>query len=91
MMVACVLDMFDEEEQKTLRGRMLGSKNIRRTRRKVENIWEQLGSYARKVYRMSKDSFHTLHDLLESKLEEEFHVKEQRKNGISNGEISTKL
>ena len=52
MIAACVLDMLDsEEEEKSLRGRLLGSKNIRRTRKKVEHMWSELGCYARKAWR----------------------------------------
>ena len=47
MIAACVLDMIDETEQKKLRGRLLGSINIRRTRKRVEKLWQELGCYAR--------------------------------------------
>ena len=66
MMVACILDLLDEDmEQKTLRGRLLGSKNIRRTRKKVEGMFAELGCYGRKAWRMTLESFLVLHDLLE--------------------------
>ncbi|KAL7526510.1 hypothetical protein ACHAXR_001523, partial [Thalassiosira sp. AJA248-18] len=38
MMTACVSDMLTEEEQKNLRGRLLGAKTVRRTRKTVVNM-----------------------------------------------------
>ena len=49
MMAALVIEMLHEDDLKYLRGRLLGSKNIRRTRKKVESIWAELGGYARRV------------------------------------------
>jgi len=92
MIAACVLDMLDsEEEEKSPRGRLLGSKNIRRTRKKVEHIWSELGCYARKAWRMSMDAFDTLHDLIQPELEEQFNIGERARGVCPNGEISTKL
>ena len=48
MMAACLLDVLDEEGSRYLRGR-LGSKNIRRTRKDVDDMWKELGNYARKA------------------------------------------
>ena len=64
MMAACVLEMLGDEDAKPLRGRMLGSKNVRRTRKKVKNLWAELGCYARKAYRMSMEAFGVLHDTI---------------------------
>ena len=38
MMTTCVLEMLSEDEQRTRRGRILGSKNIRRIRKSVESM-----------------------------------------------------
>ncbi|KAL9186564.1 hypothetical protein ACHAXT_005802 [Thalassiosira profunda] len=89
MMTACVLDMLDEDERKHLRGRLVGTKNVRRTRKKVENMFAQLGSYGRKAYRMSLESFLHLHDILEPALREEFLRGQRTRN--TNNRISTKL
>ena len=91
MMTACVLEMLDEEEQGKLRGRMLGAKNIRRTRKSVEDMWSELGSYARKAYRMSLDAFYLLHDTLEDALKEEFNSGPRARGASPNGDIPTKL
>ena len=93
MMAACVLEMLGDEDAKPLRGRMLGSKNVRRTRKKVKNLWAELGCYARKAYRMSMDAFDVLHDTIEDALEEEFKSKDgDRDRGVTpNGDIPTKL
>ena len=64
LMTACVLDMLTEDEQKNLHGRLLGSKTIKRTRKKVIHMWEELGSYGRKAYRMSIKTFDMLHERL---------------------------
>ena len=74
MMTVCLLEMLSDEEFKSVRGRPLGSKNIRRTRKTVESMWEELGCYARKAYRMSMDAFELLHESLEEKLKEEFNA-----------------
>ena len=43
-MVATVLELIDDEEANNLRGRLLGSRNISRTRKRVEKLWAQLGT-----------------------------------------------
>ena len=91
MMAALVIEMLHEDDLKHLRGRLLGSKNIRRTRKKVESIWAELGGYARRAYRMSLDCFNYLHKTLEPALREEFEVGERARGGTPNGDISTKL
>ncbi len=73
-MAACVLDMLNDDEAKPLRGRLLGSKNIRRTRKKIDNLWQELGCHARRAHRMSRESFDLLHDAIEPTLKEEFQV-----------------
>ena len=93
MMAVCVLEMLGDEDAKPRRGRMLGSKNVRRTGKKVENLWAELGCYARKAYRMSMEAFDVLHDTIKDALEEEFKSKDgDRDRGVSlNGDIPTKL
>ena len=91
-MVACILDLLDEDrEQMTLRGRLLGSKNIHRRMKKVEGMFAELGCYGRKAWRMTLESFQVLHDLLEPQLREEFKVGERTRGEIPNGEIPTEL
>ncbi|KAL7533959.1 hypothetical protein ACHAXR_010297 [Thalassiosira sp. AJA248-18] len=93
LMAAAVLHMLeDEDDHKPLRGRMMGSKNIRRTRKEVENMWNELGGYARKAWRMSLDSFKSLHAKLEARLRDEFHAGDRTAGGKTpNGDIPTKL
>ena len=91
MMTACVLEMLNDDELKGRRGRMLGSTNIRRTRKSVEGMWAELGSYARKAYRMSMESFDLLHETLRPALDEEFNVGKRARGASPNGDIPTKL
>ena len=91
LMTACVLDMLTEDEQKNLHGRLLGAKTIKRTRKKVGNMWEELGCYGRKAYRMSIETFDMLHDRLEPALREEFKCRPRKCGSPPNGEIPTKL
>lgn len=90
-MAACILDIHSKDELKHLRGRLVGSKNIRRTRKSVESMWKELGCYSRTAYRMSIASFHTLHSILQSDLCREFKVGKRTRGGDPNGEITTKL
>jgi len=85
--------MLGDENAKPLRVRMLGSKNVCHTRKKVKNIWAELGCYARKAYRMRMEAFGVLHDTIEDALEEEFKSKDgDRDRGVTpNGGIPTKL
>ena len=91
MMAACVLEIMDDREKHFLRGRMMGTKNIKRTRKSVESMWTELGCYARKAWRMSMDAFQLLHDTLEDALKEEFNVKRRKRGATPNGRIPTKL
>ena len=52
-MVATVLVLIDDEEANNLRGRLLGSRNISRTRKRVENLWAQLGTLGN-IFRHTK-------------------------------------
>ena len=91
MMAACVLDLLDGEEEAERRGQIRGSRNIRRTRKRLDDMWEELGSYGRKAYRMSRESFMTLHENLCPSLEEQFDDGSHGRQGPPNGFISTKL
>ncbi|KAL7541332.1 hypothetical protein ACHAWF_012614 [Thalassiosira exigua] len=91
MMAACVMEILDDDELVGLKGRMLGSNNIKRTRKTVEGMFTELGPYARKAYRMSLDAFYVLHDTLEDALRQEFNVSERKRGSNPNGNISTKL
>ena len=74
MMTAFVLDTLDGDNnaKPSLKGRLLGSKNIRRTQKAVEGMWKELGGYARKAYQTIIDAFNFLHETLEDELKEEF-------------------
>ncbi|KAL7481389.1 hypothetical protein ACHAW6_009555 [Cyclotella cf. meneghiniana] len=73
-MAACILDMLDEDKQKTLHGRISGAKNVCRARKKLKNMLVELGCYAHKAYHMSFDAFTAFYDVLKPKLLEEFNV-----------------
>jgi hypothetical protein len=89
LMVGCVLSVLSSEDLKGLRGRFLGSKNIKRTRKEVDKIFDELGCYQRKAYRMSRESFQKLHDDLP---EYEKIFPNKRKRGKDpNGAIPTAL
>ena len=82
LMFALVLDILaDDENAKSPKGR-LHSKTIRRTRNSVQAMFNELGSHARKAYRMSWDAFQVLHETLEVKLKDEFGVKDRPPNNI---------
>ena len=91
MMVACVLEILDLDDEEVVVGRTIGSTNIRRTRKKVKDMWKELGCYARKAYRMNMDSLKKLHSLLLPALRDEFDIKERSRGKTPNGNISTLL
>ena len=91
MMASCILDMLDKDEEKSLRGGLLGPKTIRQTRKKVESMFAELGWHARKARRVSLDTFLILNETLQGRLEEEFNVQKRTRGGCPNGEIPTKL
>ncbi|KAL3772329.1 hypothetical protein ACHAWO_004214 [Cyclotella atomus] len=88
--VGCLLCLLTVAEQGILRGRFFGAKNIARTRKEVASIWEQLGCYQQRAYRMDTDQFHDLHAQLLPQLEEQFPTKRSR-GKTPNGPINTKL
>jgi len=94
MMTALVLEILDGDKnaKPSLKGRLFGTKNIRRTQKSVEDMWKELGGYARKAYRMRIDAFNFLHETLEDDLKEEFGGGERSRGGATpNGDIPTKL
>mmetsp|Transcript_8527 Transcript_8527/g.12462 ORF Transcript_8527/g.12462 Transcript_8527/m.12462 type:complete len:280 (+) Transcript_8527:160-999(+) len=91
MMVACVLEILDLDDEEVVVGRTIGSTNIRRTRKKVKDMWKELGCYARKAYRMNMDSLKKLHSLLLPALRDEFDIKGRSRGKTPNGNISTLL
>ena len=91
MMATCVLDLLDGEDDTERRGRIRGSRNIKRTRKSLDDMWEELGSHGRKAYRMSRESFLALHENLRPSLEEQFDNGVHGRQGPPNGFVSTKL
>ena len=90
MLVACLLTILSVDEITSLHGRFFGSKNIARTRREVTSLFDELGGYQERAYRMNIDQFNDLHQHLLPQLEEKFSTK--RKNGNTpNVVIPTKL
>lgn len=65
------------------------SSPIKRTRKKVKNLMYELGGYSRRYYRMEKQSFWKLHDLLKDKIT---YIAPASTNGTSyNGPIHSSL
>jgi hypothetical protein len=62
-----------------------------RQRKDFKSMWEELGCYARKAWRMTIESFNVLHETLQPKLEQEFKLNERARGQYPNGEIPTKL
>ena len=75
LLVGCLLCLLTVVEQRSLRGRFFGAKNIARTRKEVASIWDQLGCYQQRAYRMDTDQFHELHSQLLPQLQEHFPMK----------------
>ena len=76
LLVACLLAVLSLDDQKSLRGRYLGSKNIERTRKKIDDLFQELGSHQRRAYRMSVVQFTELHEKLLPELLKEFPTRE---------------
>jgi hypothetical protein len=92
---ATVLELIvideDDDEQVHLCGRLLGTKNIERTRQTVDDMFSQLGSYAKQAWKSDLQQFNAMHDTLQPYLEEQFPVVERSRGVTQNGEVSTKL
>ena len=64
---ATILAMLEEDEDfdaSILHDRLLGTKNIKRTRKRVEDMMEELGIFAYKAYKSSLEQFLHLHAIL---------------------------
>jgi hypothetical protein len=87
---AAVLALVDEEEfaANPFRGRLLGSHHIRRTRKEVDTMFNQLGKKAQHAFKTNLEEFYNLHDILEPHLDEQFGTSAR---GRPNGPIPTKL
>ncbi len=82
--------MLSLDDRKSLRGRYLGSKNIERTRKQIDDLFQELGAHQRRAYRMRVDQFTELHEKLLPELLKEFPTT--RKWGRTpNGVIHSKL
>ena len=59
---ATVLELLDEDDDEYiyLCGRLLGTKTITRTRKTVEEIFSQLGGYAKQAWKSDLDRFNGL-------------------------------
>ena len=90
---AFILELFDEDDDEDilLTGRLLGTKNIKRTRRSVEDMFAQLGGYAMRAWKSDLDQFNLLYATLQPFLEEQFGTGERLKGGTPNGVVSNKL
>jgi hypothetical protein len=88
---AVVLSILDAEEgfnSKLLLGRLVGTKNIKRTRKNVEAMMGQLGARAQRAYKGSLEEFDKLHSILKPYLDVQFGTSNR---GRPNGPIPTKL
>ena len=92
MVKACVLDILENNNDcEDVIGRVIGSKNVPRIRKSVDDMWSELGSCARRAYRMRLHTLKRLHSILEPFLKEEFDVKDRARGKTPNGEIPTIL
>ncbi len=83
--------MFDEDnETGMLRGRLLGSKHIKRTQKRVEEMMIELGSCAKRAYKSSLEMFNKLHDEIMPAMLSEF-SKNSAGCGCPNGDVPSKL
>lgn len=90
LLVGCLLALLTLDEQKTLRGRFFGAKNIARTRKEVDSLFQESGVYQERAYRMNPSQFSELHERLHDQLKEQFPTKRVR-GKTPNGTIHTKL
>ena len=91
LLVGCLLAVLSSDEIKSLRGRFLGSKNIKRTRKDVDSIMKEMGAHQQRAYRMDVNSFAKLHGELLEQLDFKFPTKRTRAGRSPNGDIHTKL
>ena len=88
---ACLIAMLDDDnEAGMLCGRLLGSKNIKHTRKRVEEMMLELGSCAKRAYKSSLETFNKLHDDIMPAMSSEFR-KTSTGGGRPNGNVPPKL
>jgi hypothetical protein len=88
---AAILAIMDEEDDfdtSAFRGRLLGSKHIKRTRKKVDNMFAELGHSCVRAYKSSLVVFNNLYSTLKPYLIDQFG---ESKRGRPNGPIHNKL
>jgi hypothetical protein len=88
---AITLAILEEEQAEldiTHRGRLLGAKHIRRTRKSIEEMFRQLGQRAVRAFKSSMDELSRLHSILEPHLLDQFGSSNR---GRPSGPIPTKL
>ena len=91
MTAACLIAMLDDDnEAGMLCGRLLGSKNIKHTRKRVEEMMLELGFCAKRAYKSSLVTFNKLHDKIMPAMSSEF-SETSTGGGRPNGNIPSKL
>lgn len=88
---AAILAIMDEEDDfdtSAFRRRLLGSKHIKRTRKKVDNMFAELGHSCVRAYKSSLVVFNNLYSMLKPYLIDQFG---ESKRGRPNGPIHNKL
>ena len=88
---ACVMLMFQDQPDVHLRGRLLSSKNIKRTRGDVEHMMSQLGPCDTRAWKSNLEEFSLLHGTLHDQLIEQIGSGERKRGSTPNGEVPTKL
>jgi hypothetical protein len=69
----------------------MGTKSIKRTRKAVESMMSELGSYVKHAYKSGKEEFMKLHELLSPHLEEQFGNGERLCGATVNGNVPSVL
>ena len=72
---AITLAILEEEQAEldiTHRGRLLGAKHIKRTRKSIEEMFRELGLRAARAFKSSMDELSRLHSILEPYLLDQF-------------------
>jgi hypothetical protein len=85
-MASVVLAILGGDGDNVLRGHLLGSKNIKRTRKSVEGMMDELGCYATRAYKSSLESFDRLHQHILPELEKQLGVKERKRGATPNSD-----
>ena len=90
LLVACLLAVLSLDAQKSLHGRYLVSKNIERTRKQIDELFQELRTHQRRAYRMSLDQVTELHEKLLPELLKEF-LTTRKWGRTPNGVIHSKI